>query len=173
MIIITEVNSKIKSNISLESENNICGYTLYSVNISVPHKRGVIVFVDKDLFSGQLDVHSFFSEFNFISFNNIVGDKFTNGAFYRSPSSTSDNDRYLLELIVLPQKCNIRETPSNWEFQFPRYWLVKLQDSQFKFIFSFEWFYYMFRWQFLDAKCSASNKSTWFANSPYPGFNHK
>jgi len=93
------VNSKVLCNNLLESEYNLLGYNLYSVNICVNNKRGIIVYVDCNLSSCQIEIDHDFAEFMFIEIivNNCC--TITLGAFYRSPNSSLDNDNKLITLL--------------------------------------------------------------------------
>ena len=99
VIVITEVNSKTFCNNLLESELYLGGYVLFSMNVAVVNKRGILVYVDSDLVSCQLDLDEDFSEFIFIKISNLVGHPVTIGAFYRSPGSTTENDLKMFKLI--------------------------------------------------------------------------
>lgn len=99
VIVITEVNSKIVCNNLSVSEYNLLGFTLYSVNVAVNNKRGIIVYVDSDLSSSCLDSAEEFVEALFIKIKDISGNLITLGAFYRSPNSTVENDNKLISLL--------------------------------------------------------------------------
>jgi len=99
VIVITEVNSKVFSNNLLESEYNLSGFSMYCVNISVINKRGIIVYVDSALSSCSLDVVEEFSEFLLVKIKDVDENVITLGAFYRSPSSSLENDNKLLKLL--------------------------------------------------------------------------
>ena len=98
-IVITEVNSKCSYNNCLESEFIIPGYNLFSVNVSVAKKRGIIVYVESSLSSSQIEIVEPFSEYIFIKVSLGGANLLTIGAFYRSPSSSLDNDRDLFKLL--------------------------------------------------------------------------
>ena len=99
IIVIIEVNPKSLCNSLCESDFNLIGYNLYSLNISALNKRGIIVYVDSCFTSCQIEVANEFTECLFVKINFIKGTTVTLGAFYRSPGSSLVNDQKLLDLL--------------------------------------------------------------------------
>ena len=98
VIALTEAKHKSRWSAAL-SEFNIPGYNIYSNNLS-SNNRGIIVYASQDLSCKVVNVNVDFSEFLVLeiegrcAYNNT-----TIGVIYRSPSSKSDNDLKLHELI--------------------------------------------------------------------------
>ena len=99
LIIITEVNPKNMVKGLQESEFNMQGYNLFSLNIGKEKCRGIIVYVNMFLLAVEIDVMTTFSECLFIQIKGAYETILTVGAFYRSPSSTVDNNLNLINLI--------------------------------------------------------------------------
>jgi len=99
VIIITEVNSKVKSNNMHESEFNLSGYALFSININVESHRGVIIYVDSSLDVSQVDMPVNFNECLGVQIRLSAVYSITICGVYRSPSSNGENDKHLCELI--------------------------------------------------------------------------
>lgn len=97
-IIITEVNPKINSEGLQESEFSLAGYNLYSLNIGNTKRRGIIVYVDADFKSSEVEIISNFSEFMLVKIC-LKSTTVHLGAFYRSPNSCMENDENLLSLL--------------------------------------------------------------------------
>jgi len=142
VIVITEVNSKVSSNNLLESEFNLMGFKLFSVNISVANRRGVIVYVDSALYSCQQEIDEEFDEFIFVNIKDGFSNVFTLGAFYRSPHSSQENDNKLFTLLDTI-KCKITGKLLLFgDFNFPNINWVKytvegnasVNSSAFKFV---------------------------------------
>ena len=83
----------------MESEFSIPGYNLYGLNISSKNFRGIIMYVHMSLIACQMQVSSLFQEFLVVLIKYLDKCMLTVGAFYRSPSSNSNNDEFLFELI--------------------------------------------------------------------------
>ena len=82
LIAITEVNSKCAGNNLIESDYNLPGFNLYSVNVSLPNRRGIIVYVDSNLSSSQIETALNFDENIFVKIN-IPGESSVNvGVFF-------------------------------------------------------------------------------------------
>ena len=99
LIIITEVNPKLHASNFLESEFSINGYTMFCANVGIEKHRGIIIYVDNKLTAVEVDVFTTFSECVFVQIKNKKSVTITVGAFYRSPSSTQQNDESLYMLI--------------------------------------------------------------------------
>ena len=99
VIAITEVNSKVLSNKMQESEFNLDGYNIFSVNVGNCDKRGIIVFVDKFLKVSEIETSVNFDEYIIIQITGIGRNNLVIGTFYRSPNSSSDNDNKLLQVF--------------------------------------------------------------------------
>ena len=100
VIAITEVNPKSSKYKRKESEFSLEGYNLFSVNIGGDSIfRGIIVYVSQNLKATQIDVSSNFSECLLLQLQVDIHNSFLLGTFYRSPSSTSDNDQYLINTL--------------------------------------------------------------------------
>jgi hypothetical protein len=99
LIAITEVNSKIAGNNLIESDYNLNGFNLFSVNVSVLHKRGIIVYVDNNLNSCQLEIDKKFEENIIVKISDVGEFSINVGIFYRSPNSNLENDRDLVLFI--------------------------------------------------------------------------
>jgi len=83
----------------MESDYNLSGYNLYCLNVSEANKRGIIVYVDSNFNSCELDILEDYVECMFIKIFISVGNVVTLGAFYRSPGSTLHNDEKLFKLL--------------------------------------------------------------------------
>lgn len=101
VIIITEVNPKKTIKGLQECEFIIKGYNLYSVNIGVENSRGVIVYVDVNYCSVEIDIDDNikYSESIFVRIRDSNSNLLTIGAFYRSPCSSKENNLQMLNRI--------------------------------------------------------------------------
>ena len=99
VIVITEINSKFVGNNLLSNDFNLCGFNLFTLNVSVPNKRGILIYINTSLYSVQFDLVQKFDEYLFIKIRINTGSNLILGAFYRSPSSAAINDQNLLKLI--------------------------------------------------------------------------
>ena len=98
-IIITEVNSKVPVNNLNESEFNLNGYNLFSINVGLSKKRGIIIYIDNSFSACQIEILSDFSEVLCVQIKHVDKYLLTICAVYRSPNSTIQNDLLLLDLI--------------------------------------------------------------------------
>jgi len=99
VIIITEVNPKRIDKGLHESEFSILGYNMFCKNVGVDKCRGIIIYVDNSIYSTELDISSTFSEFILIQLKDKTSSILTIGSFYRSPNSTKENDKNLVDLF--------------------------------------------------------------------------
>jgi len=74
-------------------------FNLYSINVSVTNRRGILLYVDCNLSSCQLDICQEFDDFIFVKVCNGTEFQITLGGFYRSPNSNLVNDNKLLSLL--------------------------------------------------------------------------
>lgn len=106
VIVITEVNPKVSVSNLQESECNILGYNMFCKNISKDKARGIIIYVDNRFIALEIEIASLFSEYLFVQIKTATRQVITIGAFYRSPSSSRDNDMSMLNLICdINKKC--------------------------------------------------------------------
>ena len=100
IIAITEVNSKSnKSNMQL-SEFGLEGYNIFSSHVGEDKYRGILMYVDKNLISSQFEISEDFEECLFVKVKGLCEDVIPIGCIYRSPNSTVDNNKQLLNLIT-------------------------------------------------------------------------
>lgn len=99
IIAITEVNSKLSLGKKQESEYNLDGYNIFSVNVGASSFRGIIVYVENSIQANQIEIPSDFKECLFIQLGLKNGESMLLGTFYRSPSSNYLNDKELIELV--------------------------------------------------------------------------
>jgi len=92
VIIITEVNPKVKIEGLSEQEFSITDYNMYSVNVGLDKKRGIIIYVVDSLVATEINMLSDFSEYIFVQIKDSLQEIITVGAFYRRPSSKLKND---------------------------------------------------------------------------------
>jgi len=97
IIALTEIKQKNKWETNL-SELVIPGYNIISNNLNT-NTRGIVVYVKQDLICKQLNYDNSFSEFILLEIACKNNTKLTFGVFYRSPSSTTDNDLKLFDLL--------------------------------------------------------------------------
>ena len=106
IIVITEVNPKVCAKYIQDSEFNISGYNMFSANVGKDRSRGILIYVDKRYLAIELDIESLFSEYLFVQINMANKRHLTIGAFYRSPSSSKENDEGMHDLICnMNKKC--------------------------------------------------------------------
>ena len=99
VIVITEINPK-KMVVGLqESEFSMCGYNMFALNIGKNYYRGIIIYVNVNLIAIEFEVISKFSECLFIQIKSVCDNTLTIGAFYRSPTGNTTNDKDLIGLI--------------------------------------------------------------------------
>lgn len=98
VIAITEVNSKVGKHKMQESEFYLDGYTLYSVHVGEEGYRGIILYIDSNLYSSQFECSIAFEECLFVELKIDKTDLLL-GSFYRSPNSTEANSKLLIDLI--------------------------------------------------------------------------
>ena len=98
VISITEVKHKHKWNVQL-SELNIDGYDLFSNDLS-DNNRGILTYVSKDVACKQIYAENTFQEYVWLEITVQNNFKLYIGTFYRSPSSSPDNDEILLGSIT-------------------------------------------------------------------------
>jgi hypothetical protein len=84
-----------------ESEYNLPGYTLFSVNINADSHRGIIIYINSSLAASHYDVSNNFSEYLCVQIKCSTSCTLTVCAVYRSPGSNAENDRNLYELITM------------------------------------------------------------------------
>ena len=99
VIAITEVNPKSSKYKRIESEYSLEGYNLFSVNIGDNSFRGIIVYVSQALSATQIYVSTKFNECLLLQLKVDHNNSMLLGTFYRSPSSSSDNDNYLIDTL--------------------------------------------------------------------------
>jgi len=99
VIIITEVNAKNSIYVINENDFNIKHYNISSVNVGVPGKRGILVYVHKSLNFSALHLEKWFDEFLCVEIG-FLNNVFTIVVFYRSPNSINSNDANLLDIFT-------------------------------------------------------------------------
>lgn len=72
---------------------------MYSVNVGIDKKRGIIIYVVHSLVSTEINMLSDFSEYIFVQIKDSLQEINTVGALYRSPSSKLENDEKMINLI--------------------------------------------------------------------------
>jgi len=81
------------------SEYSIAGYDLFHNSLDSNSARGVLVYVDKNISVTPVNTSTIFQENVFLSFKLNESARILLGCIYRSPSSGSENNTKLLELI--------------------------------------------------------------------------
>jgi len=99
LIIITEVNPKKMVKGLQGSEFNLKGYNAFCCNIGKDKCRGIIIYVDVNMRSTEVDIDEIFDECIFVQVRGVNMGVLTIGAIYRSPSSKVVNDNCLMNLI--------------------------------------------------------------------------
>jgi hypothetical protein len=100
IIAITEVRPKNLKHNLLNSELNLKGYNMFSVNIEDQTGRGIVIYVDSRLKASQINIPNVFQEFVFVEIKIDNGsENLIIGNIYRSPNSVEENDIKLNELI--------------------------------------------------------------------------
>ena len=100
---ITKVNPKRMVVGLQESEFNMFGYNILTLNIRKSGRRGIIIYIRVGTIASQFEVISNFSECLFIQINLDNYNILIVEAFYRSPTSNANNCN---ELIALMRKIN-------------------------------------------------------------------
>ena len=118
IISITEVNSKIQSNMQ-ESEYNLLGFDLYSSNIAKDKCRGIIMYIDNCLQSCELELPVKFNECLCVQIKNNSKIILNIVTVYRSPNSTVENDLLLIELLTWLNKTFPSSLLIMGDFNFP------------------------------------------------------
>ena len=99
VIAITEVNPKSVIYKRKESEFSLEGYNLFSVNVGNTTHRGIIVYISKEISATEIYVSAKFSECLLLQLRVDVNELFLIGTFYRSPNSSLENDKCLLDTL--------------------------------------------------------------------------
>jgi hypothetical protein len=97
LIAITEVKYKNLRTFNT-CELNLDGYTFFTNDFDV-NNRGVLIYVDNTLESNLLEMDCNHKEHIFVTLKCKNSIKLTVGNIYRSPSSNSDDDQLLYDLI--------------------------------------------------------------------------
>ena len=137
LIALTEIKHKNKWETNL-SELAIPGYNIISNNLNT-NTRGIVVYVKQDLICKQLNYDSSFSEFILLEIACTENTKLTVGVFYRSPSSTTDNDQKLFDLLNGLCAAKVRNLLCLGDFNWPNiswstWTTVSRSGSEIKFI---------------------------------------
>ena len=84
----------------ISSELNLSGYNQFSANIESSVGRGIVIYVDCNLKATQLVIPVDFQENLFVEITSATRNiNLHFGAIYRSPSSTTQNDIKLNEVL--------------------------------------------------------------------------
>ena len=102
----------------LESEFSIHGYTMFFIKVRTDHARGIIIYVDCNLDSVEVHYIFTFSEFLFVNILENGKCKISVVAFYRSPSSSLNNDLNMLKPINFVCKTCDRKLLLTGDFKF-------------------------------------------------------
>ena len=98
IIAITEVNSKLPTNVLVTSELNIPGYDIYH-NIEGKGERGVLVYILSVIDASEIYFNTIFKESVFVKLKLNNGNYVTIGNIYRSPNCKKEEDETLCHLI--------------------------------------------------------------------------
>ena len=117
IIVLTEVNPKTNRFNVKESEFWLPNFIVYS-NLHVNNNRGILVYVRENHLSSQLQLASTFEEHIAVQLK-ANNNKLNLVAIYRSPSSSNENNKSLLELISSVCSINSTETLLVGDFNYP------------------------------------------------------
>ena len=97
IIAITEVNPKNYSEAVIESELVLDGYQLFCVHLSEKNYRGVLIYVKNNISACQIDIESTFEEYIVVKIRSESQELLV-CCIYRSPNSTVENDKKMLDI---------------------------------------------------------------------------
>ena len=100
-------------------EYNLEGYSNEAMNIDEGKGRGMFLFIHKSL---PFQVHQFDVDFNEAQFCTLKlkgKNTLLIGSFYRSPSSTTENNDNLNKLLDKINKTNFSHVSATWRLQLP------------------------------------------------------
>ena len=141
VLVVTEVYPKTGKSDEIQlSELHIEGYNIYRSNVE-GHSRGVVIYVSDHISSNivlDLTNHQF-SESAWVEIRWNKGDNLLLGGIYRSPSSDSENNSQLLEILSAATNKQFTHTMIVGDFNIPEIdwnlWTTCRNENHFSYLF--------------------------------------